>query len=101
CCGPHVSCGVRCSPADPGAPGKSTGGAYTVNTAGTIVGALIAGFFLLPLLGTTALMLAVAGLNLFLGIVLLAVAPREERGRAILPAAVFAVGFILVAFFVG
>src|SRR5205823_1041956 len=55
---------VRCCLADPNTPGRSTGRAYTMNTLGTIVGSLLAGFFLLPLLGTTLLMLLISGVNI-------------------------------------
>jgi len=92
---------VRCCLADREVPGRSTGWAYTVNTLGTIVGALLAGFILLPLMGTTALMLAVAGLNLFLGVVLVMLAPREERGRLPVLALTLTVGFIVLAGLVG
>lgn len=92
---------VRCCLADRTAPGRSTGWAYTVNTLGTIVGALLAGFILLPLMGTTTLMLAIAGLNLFLGVVLVMLAPREERGRLPALAAVLTIGFVVLAGLVG
>jgi spermidine synthase len=87
---------VRCCVADAGAPGRSTGRAYTVNTVGTIVGSLLAGFLLLPLLGTTTTMLVLAGLNVLLGVLLLGVAPQRERGRLPLPAAALVGGFTVL-----
>jgi hypothetical protein len=76
---------VRCCQADANAPGRSTGRAYAANTLGTILGAVASGFLLIPLLGSSWSMVLVAGLNLSLGVLLLAAAPAEERGRFLVP----------------
>jgi spermidine synthase len=70
---------VRCCVADPNAPGSGTGGAYCANTLGSIAGSLAAGFLLIPLIGTDMAMILIAILNLFLGWILLTVAPAGER----------------------
>jgi spermidine synthase len=92
---------VRCCLSDPASPGKSTGWAYTTNTLGTIVGSLLAGFFLLPFLGTALMMLIVAGLNVILGAALLKMSSPTERGNLGRMAAVFTIGFIVLAAVVG
>ncbi|HQR41316.1 MAG TPA: fused MFS/spermidine synthase, partial [Gemmatales bacterium] len=92
---------VRSCMADGKQPGKSTSWAYTMNTLGTIVGSLLAGFFLLPYLGTAVLMMLVAGLNVVLGLVLLSVTPREERGQFLMPALGLAGLFVLTAVLAG
>lgn len=92
---------VRCCMADPNAPGRSTGQAYTMNTLGTIVGSLLAGFFLLPLLGTALMMLLISGVNLLLGVILLRLAPAEERGGLTIPALGLAAGFVILIFLMG
>lgn len=101
CFGLQFPIAVRCCVKDPKSPGRSTGWAYTLNTLGTIVGSLLAGFLLLPYLGTTKLMLVVAGVNLLLGILLLLTASHAERGRLLFPSFVLLAGFIAIAFFVG
>jgi spermidine synthase len=70
---------VRCCVADPNAPGSGTGGAYCANTLGSIAGSLAAGFLLIPLIGTDMAMILIAILNLFLGWILLNVAPEGQR----------------------
>ncbi len=92
---------VRCCQAEPDAPGQSTGRAYAVNTLGTILGAMSAGFLLIPLFGTTTTMMLVAALNLLIGIFLLLAAPAPERGRLLVPALGLTAVFAVLAFFVG
>jgi spermidine synthase len=101
CFGLQFPIAVRCCVADPKSPGKSTGWAYTINTLGTIVGSLIAGFLLLPYLGTTKLMLVVAGVNLVLGIVLLLAASSAERGKLLGASFALMAGFIAIVGFIG
>jgi spermidine synthase len=93
--------GVRCCAADLQAAGRATGNAYAVNTAGTIVGALAAGFFLIPLLGTATSMLLLAGLNLLLGCALIVAAPRRERTFWPLTAATLGFSLLVVVHWVG
>src|SRR5262245_4161581 len=61
-----------------GAAGPTTGGAYAVNTLGTIAGSLATGFLLLPALGVQGVVLLAAGLAALAGIAawLLPGAPR-------------------------
>lgn len=101
CFGLQFPIAVRCCISDPQSPGKSTGWAYTINTIGTIFGSLLAGFLLLPYLGTTKLMLLVAGVNLVLGIVLLLAASSKERGMLMIPGVSMLAGFLVIAFVVG
>jgi spermidine synthase len=92
---------VRCCQAEPDAPGRSTGRAYAVNTLGTILGAMSAGFLLIPLFGTSMTMMLVAGLNLLIGICLLLAAPKPERGRLFAPTLGLTAVCAVLAFFVG
>jgi spermidine synthase len=92
---------VRCCQAEEDAPGRSTGRAYAVNTLGTILGAMSAGFLLIPLFGTSTTMMLVAALNLLIGIFLLLAAPARERGRLIAPTLGLTAVFAVLAFFVG
>ena len=72
--------------------GRRIGGVYSVNTVGAIFGSLIAGFFLVPVLGTERTILVGLFLNSALALFLLA----EESGRAAVARWV-AVGLLLVA----
>lgn len=92
---------VRCCQAEADAPGRSTGRAYAVNTVGTILGAMSAGFVLIPLFGSSAAMTLVAGLNVLIGILLVLVAPAHERGRALVPGIGFAGITVCLALLVG
>ncbi|MEW6263882.1 MAG: fused MFS/spermidine synthase [Thermodesulfobacteriota bacterium] len=71
---------VRCGAADFSAGGRETGSAYFINSMGTILGSLAAGFLLIPWLGTAKAMAWLAATNLALGFVLLALSPAVERG---------------------
>lgn len=71
----------------------SVGTVYASNTVGTIVGAALAGFVLLPRIGVLNTVLAVAALELCLAVVVgLAFAARTTRTRAARLLAVGAVG---------
>ena len=59
----------------------AVGRAYAWNTLGAIVGAIAAGFWLLPRLGSFHLLAATAGANLVLAAVLSLEPRREPRGR--------------------
>jgi predicted membrane-bound spermidine synthase len=65
-----------------GAIGASVGRVYAVNTLGTILGALVAGFVLAPLLGTQASIVLVSTIALAVGTAILSLRPsvssREE-----------------------
>ena len=72
--------------------GRRIGGVYSVNTVGAIFGSLIAGFFLVPVLGTERTILVGLFLNSALALFLLA----EETGKVAVARWV-AVGLLLVA----
>jgi len=63
-----------------GSLGRRIGDVYAVNTAGAIFGAFVAGFVLIPFLGTQAGLQLLAGLNLALGAVVLFLASYPSRG---------------------
>lgn len=96
CFGRQFPLGVRCCIDDPRFPGRSTGRAYAVNTVGTILGALLAGFFVLPVFGTTTPILFLGGVAILLGWLSLRLVPKPERGRRSLAAASLSAVFALV-----
>ena len=61
---------------------------YAINVAGAIVGSVLGGFLLLPLLGSRASLLAVAGLQVATGCVLLLLTSVGARRTAIRPLAI-------------
>jgi|CXWL01.1.fsa_nt_gi predicted membrane-bound spermidine synthase len=63
------------------------GGAAALNTAGNILGVLVAGFFMLPVLGALRSLQAIAALSLVLGIAAIAFSPWRRRPLAWIPAA--------------
>lgn len=70
--------------------GRTVGDLYAANTVGAILGALLAGFVLIPLLGTQTTLLAAMAANLMLGAVFYAAAlsavPRRDA-QSLAPAA--------------
>ena len=56
-----------------GSLGRTVGGAFALNTAGTLIGAALAGVILLPYLGIKGTLFVGAGINIFLGLVILAI----------------------------
>lgn len=73
--------------------GRSIGEVYGANTLGCIVGSFLAGFFLLPTLGTQNALKLAAGLNLLVGMLLLFYAHNRP---AIALAALGLVGVVLI-----
>jgi spermidine synthase len=67
---------------------RDLGAAYAVNVAGAIVGAIVAGFLLLPRAGSRASLVACAALYVLSGLLLAWVAPRRWRAMAMAAAAV-------------
>lgn len=59
--------------------GERIGVLYGVNTTGAIVGALLAGFVLIPMIGLTAAFRLAAALNALVGIVALAAAAKADQ----------------------
>lgn len=67
----------------PGSVGRDVGRAYAVNTLGTTLGALLAGFWMLPRVGTqNTLLLGALAMAICASILLLAERPRPARARA-------------------
>jgi spermidine synthase len=66
--------------------GRDIGQVYSVNTAGTIAGALVAGFLLIPRIGAQASMMAAAAVNGAIGLAVLASSakPRPLWHRVVL-----------------
>lgn len=56
--------------------GRSVGTIYASNTVGAIVGSFMAGFILIPLLGTQMTLSTAAGVNIFVGLLVLMLLPR-------------------------
>ncbi len=92
---------VRCSVSDSRGPGRETGWAYAANTLGSICGSLAAGFLLIPLFGVVRTLIGLAVLNFALGAVLMAVSPKDERGKFVRVGSVMAAAFMIMAVFVG
>jgi spermidine synthase len=63
------------------------GALYAINVAGAIFGSILAGFLLLPLLGSRVSLLAVAGLQVATGCALLLIAARGSLRSVIRPVA--------------
>ncbi len=61
--------------------GSSVGWLYGSNTIGSIMGSLLAGFLLIPHLGSTASVIVLAVLNVGLGLVILILNPADAFGK--------------------
>ena len=59
--------------------GRYVGNIYSVNTVGSVLGSILAGFVMVPLIGITNGIILVASLNLMLGIVILLSNPFMRR----------------------
>jgi spermidine synthase len=81
---------------DPAAIGSVVGRLYAVNTAGAIVGAVLAGFVLVPFLGVRASLLVVAAACAALGVWLVA-GDRAVTRRLAASIAVGAIGVVVLA----
>jgi spermidine synthase len=66
-----------------GSIGRETGTIYAVNTVGAIVGSFVAGFVLIPLLGSKNSILLVVVVSMICGILLLRLAMKEEGAPAL------------------
>lgn len=73
--------------------GAAVGRAYATNTFGAIIGSLLAGFFLIPAVGTTRAIAILAAVNVLGGVVLLA---NSSRWRARVIPALLASAAVLV-----
>ena len=77
--------------------GERIGRFYSVNVCGAIFGAIVAGFLLLPALGSRGSLIAIAATGLASGLLLLAALPTNRRAFAVGTGIVGAVLFLGVA----
>lgn len=76
--------------------GKGVGNAYSFNTLGAIVGSLAAGFLLVPVVGIRNASLCAAGLNVFVGALLVIISETEKTKTVLITSiAVFAPAILL------
>ncbi len=90
---------VRCSISSILSASEETGRAYALNTLGTILGSLLAGFVLLPLMGTGFSLLLLSGANLLIGFVLYYLSRSDEKRSALLVPVVALIGLCAVLVF--
>jgi spermidine synthase len=69
--------------------GRKVGDAYSMNTVGAVVGSLMAGFVLIPLVGIKGAAFAAAGLNLAVGCLMLVISRRSVTAPVIIMLAAF------------
>ncbi len=80
-----------------GAGERAIGSVYALNTLGAIVGAGTAGIILLPVLGLQNMIIAAAGLDITIGVVLLYVAPQSRAiGRPLAAGAAGIAGVVML-----
>ncbi len=78
--------------------GKRVGTAYSANTVGSIVGAVLTGFVFIPLLGAKGSLLLLSSVNVLLGIILLfAARGKGSPWKTALPATVLFTAIVLVS----
>jgi spermidine synthase len=77
--------------------GTRIGRFYALNVCGAILGSIVAGFVLLPVLGSRASLLAVGAISLASGLLLAGSLPRERRSLAGALAAAGIVTFLVAA----
>lgn len=92
---------VRCCLSDTSRPGRETGWAYFANTSGAILGSVLAGFLLIPFIGTAGSFMIIAVVNTVIGIVFLCLISRKERGNLPVLAGLLIAIFILMTVRVG
>lgn len=78
--------------------GKAVGNIYSANTVGSVLGSFLAGFVLIPALGTSGTLLLIAGLNLLVAGVVASLALRPLNVRWVGAGAVLAVVGLVSAF---
>ncbi len=92
--------GMRLLVDDLARAGRRVGTAYLVNTVGCVLGALLAGFVLIPWLGLTRTLLALAAVQVALGAAFLLraeLSPRRRRRLLALSAAVVVAGVVVAS----
>jgi spermidine synthase len=75
--------------------GQTVSSIYAVNTIGSIIGSLCAGFLLLPLLGIKWSIMAILLINLFLGVIFVIKSENKKPPTFIVSAALLALAFSL------
>ncbi len=91
---------TRCFIRDTNHAGSGVGRLYAMNTLGAVAGSAIAGFVILPLMGAQHGILAVAALNIVIGLVLYAAEPGRPVAGAATAALVGAAGVLAGVFLV-
>jgi spermidine synthase len=74
---------------------KSVGGSYAMNTIGAIIGSLIAGFWLIPRLGSYRVLAATAAVNSLLSLVLYVSTKRRRPLTLVLPSLCSVVAIVI------
>lgn len=75
--------------------GKGVGNAYFANTAGAVVGSVLAGFIMIPLLGVKATTFGAAGLNLLAALIVFLLSRKRFRSVAVMvPVLMFSAVFL-------
>jgi spermidine synthase len=75
--------------------GRNIGDVYFFNTAGSIFGAFIGGFFLMPALGVQRAVILIAGLNILIALALISISGVEKIKRALMSVAVVVI-FVVI-----
>ena len=78
--------------------GKTVGRLYAVNTIGNVLGALLPGLLIMPLMGIQKGILLMAALNIGLGIILIAVQWKHALSVAVTVATIFLVVSVSLAY---
>ncbi|HTY21815.1 MAG TPA: fused MFS/spermidine synthase [Desulfomonilaceae bacterium] len=87
----------RCYAKSIGSTGSSVGWLYGANTVGSILGSLVAGFVLVPFVGSTKTIILLACANVALGLILLGLGPARAAVRKMVPAAIVLVFALMLA----
>ena len=75
--------------------GRGVGTAYAANAAGTILGALVGGLLLLPILGVQKSVVVAAGLNMLVASLYWLLGPQEVTRRRVMSAMLFPAAFLI------
>jgi len=78
--------------------GKQVGNVYSVNTVGSVLGSIAAGFVFVPLMGITNSIIVVASINLVLGIAVVFANPfMRQRAKRVALAGALAAAVMIIA----
>ncbi len=81
----------RVTTKDMGVLGENMGGVYAVGTVGGIVGALVSGFVLIPMLGLQKSIIAVSGVAMVAGFIAILSSSRRKAAAWVIPASGFSI----------